>query len=224
MDLPDDVDIIYLDDGSDPPLQFDTKLKNFTIHPTNDFRPWTVAFSRNLGARLAKGELLLMTDIDYIIPLEAIELAKTLTEDKMGIRRQFGILDENGNLSDDVDVLRTYGLLEERRKGRGTRVPPHPNNFVMRKETFWMLGGYPEDRMHLGYPKCTSDSWFKRHWNRNYHKGRVTISPHRPFLYMFPTGRYCGETDYNPFGLFHNLTRKTEGNYWYKHDKRTAET
>jgi hypothetical protein len=31
----------------------------------------------------------------------------------------------------------------------------------------------------------------------------------RPTIYMFPNGRYCGEKDFNPFGLFHDLKRKT---------------
>jgi hypothetical protein len=29
---------------------------------------------------------------------------------------------------------------------------------------------------------------------------------------MFPNGQYCGDVDYNPFNLFHALTRKTEYN------------
>jgi len=35
-------------------------------------------------------------------------------------------------------------------------------------------------------------------------------------LLMFPNGQYCGDVDYNPFGLFHTLTRKTDKNHWYK--------
>jgi glycosyltransferase involved in cell wall biosynthesis len=63
MDIPDGVEIIYLDDGSYPPLLFETELKNFTIHPTEDYRPWTTGFARNTGAKLAKGEFLLMTEM-----------------------------------------------------------------------------------------------------------------------------------------------------------------
>ena len=217
MDIPDGVEIIYLDDGSDPPLEFSTTLKNFTIHPTNDFREWTVAFARNLGARMAQGEYLLMTDIDYIITLDAIKSAMSFTEDKMSFKRRFGILNEHGELSADHDDLRSYGLLEERVTRR--TIPPHPNNFIMRKETYWMLGGYYETRMELGYPKCTSDGLFKRTWTRAHKRGRVTVSDYRPMLYMFPSGQYCGDVDYNPFDLFHGLTRKVAGNYWYQHPK-----
>jgi predicted glycosyltransferase involved in capsule biosynthesis len=220
MDIPDGVEIIYLDDGSYPPLLFETELKNFTIHPTEDYRPWTTGFARNTGAKLAKGEFLLMTDIDYIITLDALKASMDFNEDKMSFKRQFGILDEHGELSLDYDDLRAYGLLEERIVKKGRKIPPHPNNFVMRKETFLKLGGYDETRMHLGYPKCTSDGLFKRTWTHFYKRGKVTLCDYRPMLYMFPTGQFCGDVDFNPYGLFHDLTRKVEGNYWYHYHEK----
>lgn len=215
MDLPDDVEIIFIDDGSDPPLIYDNGLRNFIIYPTNDKRPWTVELARNKGARVAEGKYLLMTDIDYIIPRDAIESALNLKEDKMRFKRQFGVLDENGDFTQDFDVLRFYGLLESRIQERGTNLPPHPNNFVMRKETFWMLGGYREDLVEREYPN-KGDTYFKREWANAYEKGKVTMCDYRPTLYMFPNGQFCGDVDYNPFGLFHDLTRKTKRNYWYE--------
>ena len=214
MDLPDDVEIIFIDDGSNPPLTHDGKLNNFTMYATNDKRPWTVELARNLGARVSDGEYLLMTDIDYIIPRSAIEDALKLKEDKMRFKRQFGILDENGNFTQDFDVLRKYGLLESRIVERGTNISPHPNNFVMRKETFWMLGGYREDLVDRPYPN-KGDTYFKGAWSKAYEAGKVTMCDYRPTIYMFPNGQFCGDVDYNPFGLFHTLTRKTKENHWY---------
>jgi hypothetical protein len=157
-----------------------------------------------------------MTDIDYIIPRDAIDAVRTLKEDKAGFHREFGVLDENGNLTQDFDILRTYGLLESRIKERGTHLPPHPNNFIMRKETFWKLGGYREDLVDRPYPN-KGDTYFKRAWAAALEKGNVTIQdPNlRKTLFMFPNGQYCGDVDYNPFELFHNLSRKTKENYWY---------
>jgi len=212
MNLPDEVEFIILDDGSDVPLK--GEMRNLIIHPTNDKRPWTVELARNLGARMARGEYLLMTDIDYIIPRDAIDSALTLTEDKMRFKRQFGVLDESGDFTQDFDVLRKYGLLESRIEGRGTNLPPHPNNFVMRKETFWKLGGYQEDLVDRPYPN-KGDTYFKRTWAKAYDRGQVTMRVSRPTLFMFPNGQYCGDVDFNPLGLFHDLSRKTTNNYCY---------
>ncbi len=211
MNLPDDVEILFIDDGSDVPIE-----SPYVVHRTNDKRPWTVELARNIGARMAKGEYLLMTDIDYIITKDAIESALTLKEDKMRFKRQFGVLDENGNFTQDLNVLREYGLLESRIETRGVQLSPHPNNFVMRKETFWMLGGYREDLVDKPYPN-KGDTYFKRVWADAYDKGIVTMCDYRPILYMFPNGQFCGDVDYNPFNLFHDLTRKTDTNYWYIH-------
>ena len=221
MDLPEDVEIIFIDDGSYPPLE-PPGIKNFTLHYTNDKRQWTTGIARNTGARVAKGKYFLMTDIDYIIPRDAIEAARNLKEDKMCFRREFGVLDDDGNITQDINILRQWGLAENRIKSRGTKIAPHPNNFVMRKEIFWKLGGYREDRMNEGYPKCTDDGAFKIRWTKLLNSGGATIKDAdlRPTLYMFPSGQYCGDVDYNPFGMFHDLTRKTKENYWYANMSR----
>ena len=228
MDLPSDVEIILLDDGSYPALVDTIGVPNLTIQPTgNTHEPgsstgWTVEIARNMGARMALGEYLLMTDIDYIIPRDAVEAGRTLTHDKAGFHREFGVLDVNGNFTQDFAELRRYGLLESRIKERGTRMPPHPNNFIMRKSTFWQLGGYREDLATRPYPN-KGDTYFKRAWAKAYEEGRVTIQDAnlRTTLYMFPNGQFCGDVDYNPFGLFHDLTRKTQENHWYTHPRYT---
>jgi glycosyltransferase involved in cell wall biosynthesis len=222
MNLPDDVEIIYLDDGSKPPLlQPDFAPKNFRIHATNDFRPWTVEVARNLGARLATGENLLMTDVDYIIGRDSIEAGRNLTHDKQCFKRQFGVLNEDGVLTQDMSVLKQYGLEEGRARTRGVEMPPHPNNFIMKRDVFFRIGGYREDLVDRPYPN-KGDTYFKRTWAEAYAKGEVTLSPDRTVLFMFPNGQFCGDVDFNPFGLFHDLTRKTESNHWYMKDKCSA--
>jgi glycosyltransferase involved in cell wall biosynthesis len=213
MAIPDGVEFLFIDDGSDPPLKFDTKLKNFTMYYTNDFRPWTIELARNFGIKKAQGEYVLITDIDYIIPLSCIESALSLKEDRSGIRREFGVLDENGNFTQDLDVLRQWGLTEQRIRERGTQMPPHPNNFIMRKTVFDKIGYFDESRVNRPYP-IGADAEFKRRWTKYLLRGEVTQRDNelRPMIYMFPNGQYCGDVDYNPFGLFHTLTRKTEYN------------
>ncbi len=59
MRLPKDVEIILVDDGSNPPLNYETcGLRNLRILYTNDKRPWTQGLARNMGAKVAKGEYL----------------------------------------------------------------------------------------------------------------------------------------------------------------------
>jgi glycosyltransferase involved in cell wall biosynthesis len=229
MALPGDVEIILLDDGSFPALTDTVGVPNLTIQPTGNHHAsgsvsgWTVELARNQGARMAKGEYLLMTDIDYVIPREAIETVYTLKEDKAGFHREFGVLDENGNLTQDFAELRRYGLLESRIKARGTHLPPHPNNFIMRKSTFWQLGGYREDLAGKPYPN-KGDTYFKRAWAKACEAGEATIQDAnlRATLYMFPNGQFCGDVDYNPFGLFHDLSRKSEANHWYLKQRDNA--
>lgn len=216
MDLPDDVEIIFMDDGSDPPLQVDDPPKNFRLIPTNDFRPWTSSLARNTAAKLAQGAYFFMTDGDYIVPREAILRALEFRGDRLGCRRQFAVLDEEGNVTQERDALLAYGLLPERYQERGVFIPTHPNNFVMRASLFHEMGGYREDLiLTRPYPQ-KEDTHFKRKLMQFVAAGKIVLTnDERPVIYMFPNGQFCGDVDYNPFGLFHKLTRKTPQNHWY---------
>src|SRR3990167_857853 len=89
MQLPDDIEFIFVDDGSDPPLNVnDYQLKNLRIIATNDKRNWTQGLARNFGARESFGEYLFMTDIDHIISREAIDAAYNFTGEKMVFRSE----------------------------------------------------------------------------------------------------------------------------------------
>jgi len=225
QDFPDDVEIIFMDDGSDPPLEVpDNPPKNFTLHATNDFRKWTSSLARNTGAKLAKGKYLFMTDGDYIISPQAVDRARRFDGDRLGCRREFGVLTEDGEFTQEHSVLLEYGLVPRRIRERGTKLPPHPNNFVMRKTLFEEMGGYDEERiLSRDYPQ-KEDTHFKRHLMRLVGEGKVQVShDKRPVLYMFPNGQFCGDVDYNPFGLFHDLTRKSEHNHWYKNPRYIRE-
>ena len=211
--IPDDVEIIIVDDGSEPPLKYEGKLP-VTIHYTNDKRPWTWALARNAGARLAKGEYLLMFDIDHIISRELLDAARNFTEDKMIFSREFGVLLEDGSFTQDLDILIKYGFPPERYNSRGLALTALPNNFAIRKDVFWKLGGYREDLVDKPYPQG-EDRYFKKAW-LNYERKCGTTCLTRPIIYMFPNGYYCGDVDFNPFGLFHNLSRANKTNYRYR--------
>jgi hypothetical protein len=154
-----------------------------------------------------------MVDLDYVITQDCINRALAFTGDKLRFKREFGILDENGVISQDVDTLRKYGLDEKRIQEKGLRMPPHPNNFCIRRELYWEMGGYVEDRIGLPYPQG-EDRAFKRKWVEfvNSGKAKESESDDRPTLLMFPNGQFCGDVDHNPFNLFHDLSRKNDFN------------
>lgn len=215
MGIPEDVEIILVDDGSDPPIEVDTKLP-LSILRTNDKREWTWPLARNLGARHAKGDYFIMVDLDHIVTLDFINKVRNFNGDHVRINREFAVLDENGKLIQDIEVLRAYGLP----KGRGLKFTPHRNQFAIHKDLYWKIGGFREDRIGTPYPQ-REDGDFASKWRVLYEKGEikdfddVVGYEHRPILYMFPNGKYCGDVDHNPFGLFHSLSRKTSKNRFY---------
>ncbi len=225
MDLPDDVEILFMDDGSDPPLHTDDPPRNFAIHATNEFRPWTSSLARNRAAKIATGDYFLMTDGDYIVPREAIMRCLEYAGDKLRFRREFGVLDEHANFTQDLDVLRSYGLMEERIRTKGVSCPPHPNNFCMKREVWFLLGGYDEQRIVTREYPQGEDREFKRRWAQFVAAGKVHDDgqdpvDNRPTIYLIPNGQWNGDVDANPLDqygnpLMHTLSRKTPSNHWY---------
>lgn len=224
LDLPDEVETIFLDDGSDPPIEIPDPPRNFRLIATNEKRPWTSSLARNTAAKLAKGAYFLMTDGDYIVTQDAVEHGLHFTGDREGFIRRFGILDENGDLKFDKPTMLQYGVNEAYFDRRNGRISPHPNNFIIRREVFDMIGGYDEDRiLNRSYPQG-EDRKFKRDLIALAEQGKIQLPDRdeRATIYMFPNGQFCADgcdVDYNPFNLFHTLTRKTANNYWYHHPK-----
>jgi hypothetical protein len=218
MPLPPGIEVIYMDDGSNPPL-INPGHPWLRIIPTHDTRPWTWAVARNSGAKVAQAPMLLMTDIDYVLPKLALEQALEFKGDYLGFKRELAVLDDQGNITQDMPTLLKYGLLPERAKTRGVHLPPHPNNFVIRKDLFFQMGGYPEDRIGQPYPQG-EDSVFKRRRHEWVAEGKMTevTDERRPLIYMVPNGQFCGDVDQNPFALFHTLSRKSPRNHWYQEE------
>lgn len=208
MNLPDDIEFIFVDDGSNPPHNItDYDLKNLRVHATNEKRPWTQGLARNAGAKLAGGEYLLMTDIDHILSKEAIIDAYNFTGDKMTFHRYFGVLLQDGTFTQNPAVLEEYGMDMNRfNTKRGLYASVHGNTWAMKKSTFLMLGGYSRRVCLRGY-HTGDDSYFNQVWNRYAAKnniGEVWGSD----IYIFPIARYHVRGDKNPMGLFHSLSHE----------------
>jgi len=208
MCLPDDVEFIVVDDGSNPPLRReDYDLNNLSIYATGNILAWTQGLGRNSGAEKAQGEYLLMTDIDHILSREAIEDVRNMTGDNhMMFKRYYGILTEGGDLSQDFSVLQDYGLDLDRIKGNlcaGT----HGNTFAIRRSIFMELGGYDPQHSLVGYHplrKKGDDCYFSAKWNR-YAKEHKLQTVEGASIYMFPISRHHIRGETNPKGLFHDL-------------------
>jgi len=200
-----ELEFIYVDDGSDPPLntQFDN-CAGFTIYTTHIKTPWTQPAARNLGVKRAKGEYVLCLDVDHFAPKETIDfLLSDHGYDIVRFRRQCGILDENGYFTQDMDVMHEWGLLPD----RGLGLPPHGNSYAFNRDLYLKLGGVSEQYVGTGKYPNREELPLKKKIKELGDRIKILQDQTKPLIYMFPNGQYCGSKDYNPFGLFHNTTR-----------------
>jgi glycosyltransferase involved in cell wall biosynthesis len=209
MNLPDDVEFVLVDDGSEPELITMTyQLRNLRFFATHNKLAWTQGLGRNLGAEKAAGEYLLLTDIDHILSREAIEDVRGFTGAKMIFRRQIAVLDAEGRLTQKPAVLSAWGY-----DSPSLDASVHGNTFVMPRAEFLRLGGYDPKTCTLGYHPVArkgDDCYFNAKWNRA-HRGEKPVVGHD--IYMFPIGRFHRDGDLNPQGLFHDLHQREEVAY-----------
>jgi GT2 family glycosyltransferase len=195
MNLPDDVELIIVDDGSDPPLEeFLENADESEILRTNDSRPWTQP--------KARGRVLLFTDIDHIVTRSAIEFGRNYPYSYGRFKRELGMLDEDGNFIQKPEALMELGLPEQKARS-GLRISCHTLSMFIRSDVFAQTGGFREK---MGTHPTHDDGNMKKKLKR---MAGITKCPdeERPTIYMIPNGRYCGHKDANPQGLFHNLKR-----------------
>lgn len=212
LNLPDDVEVLFIDDGSDPPLDLSFIKKNFNFlqFATKDFRPWTQPTARNFGVRRAVGEYLICTDLDHIIDNDAIAAARNPQGyDIIRFSRQAAVLDEDGNFTQDIGVLREWGLME-RYIRRNFKLAPHGNSYIFRKELYEELGGVSERYCGTGVYPNREELPLKQKVKPLYYSGEIKLwdKPPKPTIYMIPNGKYCGHINFNPFGFFHTLDRR----------------
>ena len=211
MDLPDTIEIIFVDDGSNPPLVAETTLKNFLLLQTNDFREWTQPAARNFGVKRAIGDFIIVTDIDHILSRELIDTVCSGKWDVVRFRREVGVLEWDGHFTQRPYVLSTYGFPLDRIERRGLKITPHTNSFGIRRDLYWELGGVSEKMVGSGKHPNREEQPIKKGYKKLAAQGKIKLcsDKERPVIYMFPNGRFCGDKDFNPFGLFHDLKRMT---------------
>ncbi len=128
--------IILIDDGSPAPAAGVPRpegLPDLRIYRVAEDRPWHQHAARNLGAHEAPEGWMLLTDMDHMLTEEAA-------------RALFKQIDKGR-----LDPCTIYMLDRiEADTGEVTRGPtgqpkPHPNSFLVTRETYWRIGGYDED-------------------------------------------------------------------------------
>ena len=84
-------------------------------------KPWNQDAARNIGAFEARGEYLLLTDIDHVIPEETLKDLMTLEDE------------------------RTVYTLARKAHFSETVIASHVNSYVMARTLYWSIGGYDEE-------------------------------------------------------------------------------
>jgi len=208
LDLPDDIEFVLVDDGSNPP-HTNHGFEKLRIHHTNDKRPWTQGLARNAGVEMALGEYVLCTDIDHILSKEAIMESYVFTGERIIFPRFLAVLTEDGVLTQDIETLKEYGLPEHcLTSKRGLYASYHGNTYTIKKSTFKAIGGNREKACLYGHhatPQNGEDCYFIRDWARWAAKNdkKCVVGPK---IYIFPIGKYHKDYDLNPKGIFHTLS------------------
>jgi hypothetical protein len=209
-------ELIFADDGSKPPLRgtIDSLFKSKFVkeHPsnvlnydlgfsfrllvTNDFRFWTQPLARNSMAKISRGDVLLMTDIDHILTEEAIDFSLNNDFDRLLFKRNLGYLDDTGNL---VKTPITEDMLKKNHAINTFR-SPHLNTFAMKRSIFIdLLGGYTSSTIE-NYGSDTCDIVNK--YNVEFVKGKVTKPLIKGMVYTYSMDNT---------NLFHSLPRNRRG-------------
>lgn len=212
--LQDDTEVIIVDDGSEPALKNTSTNPNVTILYTNDHRPWTWALALNKGIRHAKGEFIVIIGIDHFVSPALLDCVRNFPSERLGFVREFGVITEQGEFTQNKEVLAEYGLNRKKLR-KGVKLGTHNGIFAIRKDVWDKLGGYREDLVDRPYPQGEERD-FKKVWGR-YAADKDFPTVDRPTVYMFPCGYHCnGDVDYDKFGLFHKLSRKSKKNRRHK--------
>lgn len=212
MNLPENIELILVDDSSTPPIK---DFPPFNIYRYDNPAEWTQPAARNFGVKQAKGERIIVTDIDHIVTRELIEYVLSRPDiDFMKFKREVAILNKDGELVQNYDAVRAYGYEKRRYRKNGFHIAPHTNSFAIRRDLYLELGGVSEKFVGTGKYPNREEVNIRGKLNGLRNEGKITIldadteGDPRPTLYMIPNGRFCGDDDFNPFGLFHTLSRK----------------
>ncbi len=128
--------VVIVDDGSphspasNVPRPYG--LPALEIYRVTEDRPWWQHGARNIGAHVAPEGWMLLTDMDHVlVPESAVALFREMDKGRLDPGTCY--------MLDRVEADTGAPTL-----GRDGKPKPHPNSFVVTRETFWRIGGYDE--------------------------------------------------------------------------------
>jgi glycosyltransferase involved in cell wall biosynthesis len=176
------IEVIIVDDGSPEPavdVERPEGLPALRIYRVLEDRPWHQHAARNLGAKMAHGPWLLLTDIDHVLTAESADAL---------LKRAHRLHGNTAYMLHRVEA--DTGLPTVNDRGQ---LKPHPNSFVMSRDLYWRCGGYDEEFRGYG-----TDGLFKQ---------RLFSIAEKGFLKKVPLVRYW--RDIVPDASTTTLGRKT---------------
>ena len=197
------VEVILVDDGSEPELAVASYNFSLRLLHTYDKRPWTQPAARNLGAKYASGDYLICADVDHIISQDVIDIAKNATADVIRFKRELGVLNGEGDFTQSWDILKAWGCT----RGK-LGIAPHGNSYIFKRSLYIALDGVDERFVGTGKYPNREEVPLKRKLKALGDNITIIDDSSKPTIYMFPNGKYCGDKDANPFGFFHSLSRE----------------
>jgi hypothetical protein len=129
-DLKEQIEIVLVDDGSPEPavdVPRPEGLPQLRLYRVLVDKPWNQNGCTNLGAFVASGKWLLITDMDHVVSRQL--LTYCLRENHVGKVYMF----------DRIDACDMQPMLDRRGKPK-----PHPNSYLITKKFYWEVGGHDE--------------------------------------------------------------------------------
>lgn len=131
------IEVVIVDDASPSGAAADVPrpdgLPSTSIYRVRNDMAWHQDGARNLGAKVAIGKWLILTDMDHALPQESVEALLDHIRNRKVDKRHIYTLDR-------VDA-ETGRLM----RNRWRVSKPHPNSFVVTRDMFWQIGGYDEE-------------------------------------------------------------------------------
>jgi len=131
------IEIVLVDDASETPIKSEGE-RVFRIDPPHV--PWSHRCATNIAAHEARGDWLLLTDIDHVVPNETLQ-------ELIGMTRCF-----------DKQLVYYFS----RRDARGRPIKHHPDSWLFHRDTWARIGGWDERYRGLYGQNA-------RHWDRVRH-------------------------------------------------------